>query len=423
MNGCNEYKHVTRRSVLGHGAAAAILASAPAWLPRVAYAQGGPARDILVSIFLRGGADGLTLCAPHGDNDYYRLRPSLAVARPDSSDPNRLRNLDGFFGLPPAMLPLLDAYQDGQLLFVHAAGSTDSTRSHFDAMNFMEAGKPRDAAISTGWLGRHLATSPQMTPNAPLRAMGFATGLPRTLVGGPMSLPIPYPEYVGLDGSWETQNQRQPALRAIYAKFVDPVKTAAANTLRTIDALQAIDFENYIPRGGAVYPEDDFGRSLKATAAMIKSGIGLEAIHIDFGGWDNHDDLGPIQGTMADNMGSFARGLAAFHADIMGDSIPKKVCTFVTTEFGRNVAENGSRGTDHGHGTCLIAMGEGIVGGRVLRNWPGLNEEQLFEGQDLEVTIDWRDVAAEIVQKRLKNNALAAVFPDYAPVIRGVARV
>src|ERR1043165_878094 len=178
-NACAEYNELTRREFLARSTAAAIVASTPAWLPQVAYAQTeDTTRDVIVSIFLRGGADGLSIVPPFGDASYYTLRPTLAIPRPDSTATSKAVDLNGFFGLAPAMAPLLPAYQAGNLLVIHAAGSTDPTRSHFDAQAFMEVGVPGARDIETGWLGRHLASKPPMKPNPALRALAFNYGLP-----------------------------------------------------------------------------------------------------------------------------------------------------------------------------------------------------------------------------------------------------
>src|ERR1700754_4114629 len=198
---CDEYRSLSRREFMSRTTATAIALSVPAWLPRITYAQTAADRDVLVSIFLRGGADGLTLVPPFGEAAYYSLRPTIAIPRPDSGSPTPALSLDGFFGLPSAMAALIPAYQSGQLLVVHATGSTDPSRSHFDAQFFMEVGKPNDKNIVTGWLGRHLATKPPAKADAALRAIGFAFGLPQTLVGGPSTLPIPDPANFGLAGT------------------------------------------------------------------------------------------------------------------------------------------------------------------------------------------------------------------------------
>lgn len=421
-HGCTEYRELSRRRFMAASGAAAFAAyTIPAWMPKVAVAKDyrSSMRDVVVSIYLRGAADGLTMCVPYGDNNYYTARPNIAIARPDSAAPDRATALDDFFGLPPAMLPLLPAYQAGHLLFVHACGSTDPSRSHFDAQRFMEVGKPRDLNLATGWLGRHLASIPPMVPSPSLRAVGIATGLQQTLAGGPQTLPVPNLDTFGLAGSGSTSIARQSALTDMYGQIDDPLRASGLNSINTINLLNEINFSGYVPAGGAVYPTGNFGYALKTTAALIKAQRGVEAIAIDLGGWDTHANQGSVGGTMAGLMDQLARGLAAFHTDMMTGIAPT-FSLVVMSEFGRRLRENGSLGTDHGHGNAMMVMGNCVNGGRVLRNWPGLAQGQLFEGIDLDVTIDYRDILSEIIQSRLGNANLDVIFPSFTPTTRGV---
>lgn len=418
---CDEYRELSRREFVSRTTATAVALSVPAWLPRVTYAQAENLdRDVLVSIFLRGGSDGLTLVPPFGEAAYYSLRPTLAIPRPDSGSPTPAISLDGFFGLPTAMAALVPAYQSGQLLIVHATGSTDPSRSHFDAQFFMEVGKPGDKNIVTGWLGRHLASKPPMRADAALRALGFAFGLPKTLAGAPNTLPIPNPASFGLAGNSATRTQRLAFLGNSYLTERDPLKTAALNTQRTINTLSALNIGAYVPAGGAVYPNNGFGTALRSTAALIRADIGLEAVQIDIGGWDTHSAQGPLTGGMATNMTTLAQSLGAFHADMNASNRMSRLSVVAMSEFGRVARENGSQGTDHGHGNVMFVMGGAVRGGRVLTQWPGLNAGQLYQNQDLQVTIDFRDILAEIVQNRLGNTNLDLVFPTYTPTMRGV---
>ncbi len=420
--GCREYQQLSRRQFLYATGGAAVAASVPAWLPRVTFAQDFCSnRDVIVSIFLRGAADGLTLCVPHGEDRYYAARPTLAIPRPDSGDPNRATDLDGFFGLAPAMTPLLTAYGAGDLLLVHACGSTDSSRSHFDAQRFMEVGKPDDASLFTGWLGRHLASTPPSRPDAILRAVGIGYGLQRTLDSAPLALPIPDLDAFGLTGNAGTAAARRETIAQLYDLVGDPLRAAGATTLQTIDLLNTINFAGYVPEAGAVYPAGSFGTAMRSVAALIKADVGVEAVAIDLGGWDTHNNQGVTgAGAMATLMGQLSGALAAFHLDMFGGNAHKNVTVVCMSEFGRRLDENGSIGTDHGHGNAMLVLGNHIAGGRVLSQWPGLDAGELFEGRDLQVTTDFRDVLAEIVQKRLGNSELGYVFPDYSPTFRGV---
>ena len=411
---CDEYRQLSRREFVSRTTATAVALSVPAWLPRVTYAQTAADRDILVSIFLRGGADGLSLVAPWGETAYYALRPTIAIPA------NGALALDTFFGFPPAMAPLLPAYQSGQLLIVHATGSTDPSRSHFDAQFFMEIGKPGDLNVVTGWLGRHLASRPPMRADAALRGLGFAFGLPQTLVGAPDTLPIPDPANFGLSGNSSSRTQRLAWLGNAYQPEQDPLRTAALNTQRTINALSALNINGYVPAGGAVYPGGSFGAALRSTAALIRADMGVEAVQIDLGGWDTHSAQGPINGGMSVTMGQLAQALAALHADMNAANRMGNLTVVVVSEFGRVAYENNSQGTDHGHGNVMFVMGGAVRGGRVLRNWPGLAAGQLYQNQDLQVTIDYRDILSEVVLRRLGNTNLDLVFPGFTPTLRGV---
>ena len=429
--GCDEYNELSRRQFLTDAAAASGLGmfamAFPSWLPKVVLAESYAAdRDVVISVFLRGGADGLSLCVPFGDANYYTSRPTIAVPRPDSTNTaQRGIALDNFFAFPRAMQGLYPAYQAGQLLVVHATGSVDPSRSHFDAQKFIEVGKPRDPSIVTGWLGRHLASVPPMRTDAPLRALGFASGLQKTLLGGPKTLPISDPPTFGLAGATATRLERMNWLKGEYGPSAEPLKSSALDALNTLELLRLINFTGYAPANGAVYPTTGFGRALRSAAALIKADVGIEAAQIDVGGWDTHAAQDPLNagGIMYNNMQTLSNALGAFHADVIQGTQATNVTVVVISEFGRNVRENSARGTDHGRGNCMFVMGRNIAGGRVFAfNWPGLARENLQDGQDLKVTLDHRDVLAEIVKNRLGNQNLNLVFPDYVPTFRGVTK-
>ena len=429
--GCQEYNELSRRQFIADAAGASGLgmfaAVFPSWLPKVVLAESYVAdRDVIVSIFLRGGADGLSLCVPFGDANYYTGRPTIAIPRPDSTaTATRGIALDNFFALPRAMQALYPSYEAGNLLVVHATGSVDPSRSHFDAQKFMEVGKPRDPGIVTGWLGRHLASVPPMRTDAPLRALGFASGLQKTLVGAPKTLPMSDPTTFGIAGSTVTRTERTNWLKSEFGPAPEPLKSSALDALNTIELLRLINFTGYAPANGAVYPNTAFGRAMRSTAAMVKADIGLEAAQIDVGGWDTHATQDPVNvgGAMYNNMAGLANALGAFHADIIAGTQATNVTVVVISEFGRNVRENSARGTDHGRGNAMFVLGRNIAGGRVYTfNWPGLAMENLQDRQDLKVTLDHRDVLAEIVKNRLGNQNLGLVFPDYVPTFRGVTK-
>jgi uncharacterized protein (DUF1501 family) len=422
--GCSEYNALSRRQFLGGAAMAGATAFFPAWLPKVVLAETyASTRDVIVSVFLRGGADGLSLCVPFGDADYYTGRSTIAIPRPDSAATTRGIALDGFFAFPQAMSPLVPAFTATDLLVVHATGQFNTSRSHFDAQRYMEVGKPADPALVTGWLGRHLASAPPVRTTAPLRALGLSAGLQKTLVGGPRTLPISDPANMTIGGSATTLNDRLAFLRGDYAAAPEPSQAAALDATNTITLLRSLNFTGYAPANGVTYPTSSFGRALRSVAVMIKADIGIEAAQVDIGGWDTHAQQNPTAGSMYNTMRDFSSSLAAFYADVMKGAVGYNVTVVAVSEFGRNARENGSAGTDHGRGTVMFAMGAGIAGGRVLTNgWPGLARENLESSQDLKVTMDYRDILSEIVQNRLGNTNLDYVFPSWVPTMRGATR-
>ena len=426
--GCSEYNSLARREFLFRGAGFGIAALVPSWLPNVVLAQSSSTRDIIVSVFLSGGTDGMSMVVPFADPDYYTGRPTIAIPRPDAAGTGpKATALDNFFGFSPGMAPLLPAYTAGDLLVVHATGSVDPSLSHFDAQRYMEVGKPRDLNLSTGWLGRHLATVSPLRTTAPLRALGLTNGLPTTLVGGPKTLPVPNPANFNLAGTASTAPARTAFLASNYAEATEPVSANALDTTNTIALLRTINFAGYSTQNGAVYPNTGFGNAFKSTAALIKADVGVEAIQIFLGGWDTHAQQGTLPtvdgGGMYNRMLELSSTLAAFYADVIQGTTANGVTVMVISEFGRNARENGDRGTDHGRGNVAYAMGKKIAGGRVLTNgWPGLARENLDAGKDLRVTLDHRDLLAEIVQNRLGNSNLSTIFPDYTPKVWNITK-
>jgi uncharacterized protein (DUF1501 family) len=429
--GCEEYNELTRRQFIAASAGVSAAAMFPAWLPKIVMSKNySSTRDIIVSVFQRGGADGLSIAVPFADPNYYTSRSTIAIPRPDSTSSSRGIALDNFFMFPQAMAGgtlagtggLMPAFQAQDLLIVHATGQLNNSRSHFDAQRYMEVGKPVDPSLVTGWLGRHLLSIPPLVPTAPLRGIGLSSGLQKTLVGGPLTLPIADPSNFSIGGSATTQASRLSVIQGDYVGADDPVGSSALSATNTIGLLKSVNFAGYAPANGAVYPTSSFGRALRSVAVLIKNNVGIEAAAVDVGNWDTHSGQDPIAGSMQKTMLDFSNALGAFYADIIATGLP--VTVVVVSEFGRNVRENGSAGTDHGRGTTMFAMGKGIVGGRVITKgpWPGLAHENLDSGQDLKVTVDYRDILAEIVQNRLGNPNLGFVFPSWNMVPLGVTR-
>ena len=395
----------------------AITQALPTWMPRLAFAPQNfaPRGDALVVVFLRGAADILNMVVPHGEEAYYQLRPSLGIPRPDDSKSKpeeRTVDLDGFFGFHPAMRALIDAWQSQQLAIIHACGGPDESRSHFKAMELMERGVETERGPASGWIGRHLATL-NTGNSSPLRAVGMGTRPQRSLSG---SVPVSALRSIAdfhLGGDQRVLQQMRAALSTVYQEDV-----MGQETLSIMDTLETLDLLTYIPSRNAKYPDSEFGLALKQTAMLIKADVGLEVSAIDVGGWDTQFAQGASTGQMANLMKDLAEGFAAFHAD-MHDYM-SQLTTVTMSEFGRRASENGSLGTDHGHGSMMMVLGGNVDGGKVHGVWPGLGEGQLMGPGDLAVTTDYRDILSEILVKRLSNPAMDEIFPDYQIKLPGV---
>ncbi len=423
--GCQEYNELSRRNfIIGSAGAAVFGTLMPEWLPKVVLAKSAASsRDVIVNIFQRGGADGLSLVAPYTDTNYYAARPTIAIPRPDSSSVNRGTALDNTFQFSKGMLGMLPAYRAGELLVLHGAGLSYSSRSHFDAQHFIEVGIADDLNYSTGWLGRHLATSDAMVGGSKLRGLAIANGLPDTLAGAPSTLPIPDPGNFAIGGSDETGNARTNWLASEYFQGTEPLRSAALDATATFALLRSININGYVPSNGVQYPTGYFGSSLRAAAALIKANIGVEAVQVDIDGWDTHTVEDPLAGQLYTLMREFSDAIGAFWADVLQGNGNYNVTLVAMSEFGRNVKQNGDAGTDHGRGGAMFVMGHKINGGRVLtKDWKPLAIDNLEDGQDVKVTIDHRDVLAEIVRNRLGNNNLGMIFPNYTPATLGVTK-
>ncbi len=405
------------------------------WMPRLAFAPPHQAArgDVLVCVFQRGGMDGLNALVPMGDSDYYRLRPTIAIGAPKAGDDKSAIDLDGFFGLHPALAPLKQIYDAGQLAPIHACGSPDPTHSHFDAMDAMERGTPGAHALGSGWLGRHLATL-NTGNTSPLRAVGMGGMLQGALRGPVSATSLKSIADFHLQGRKKKNNdaeiqRMQQALMALYALPTDnssasllstPLHNAATQVDEVFDLLSKIDVAGYIPANHAQYPDGDFGRGMMQIAQIIKADVGLEVACVDIGGWDTHAGQGGAVGQLAGLLGELGQGLGALWADL-GEQV-KTVTVITMSEFGRRVKENGSGGTDHGHANAMFLMGGGVVGKKVHGDWPGLSTTKLDGPGDLALTTDYRDVLSEVLSKRLGNTVIRDVFPDYTPKMRGVVR-
>lgn len=411
---------LTRRGFLV-GCSGAIAAMAGARLTNVAFSAPDQASasynsEILVSVFLRGGWDALNVVPPLGGAD----RAAYEAARDDlvlpTSGTGALLHLDSQFGLHPAMAPLFSLYQAGHVAVIHAVGLNNDTRSHFDAMQYIELGTPGNKSTNTGWITRHLQSATNLPPTILIPAISTGGSMPTSLLNSTEAVSMNSPSSFDFAGYWRYEYDQRLTLRRLYDGDTWLYR-AGLKTLDTVDIVESANPGTYTPANGAVYPGGSFGDQLKAIAQMIKMNIGLRVATIDLGGWDTHEYQGNASGGyMAGLLGTLAQGLAAFYIDLNGSgcaNYTSRLTTVVMSEFGRRLRENASHGTDHGHGSVMLVMGGAVKGGKVYGQWPGLSNAQLYDGADLAVTTDYRRVLSEILLRRLGNTNLAAVFPGY----------
>jgi uncharacterized protein (DUF1501 family) len=409
--------HCTRRSFVKGGALALVgLGTVPRFLVRTALAQERAGRPkVLIAIFQRGAVDGLSMVVPHGDPDYYGARGSIAIARPARGVADTTVDLDGFFGLHPSLAPLKPRWDDRRLAVVHACGSPDTTRSHFDAQDYMESGTPGVKSTADGWLARGLAAMPAPEPASPFRAVSLGAALPRILRGDVGAVAMSsVADFDVKDGGVAAVAGRPSArqgFESLYEKGVrDLLYGTGRETFEAVKMLKAAAPQRLPPANGAVYPRGRFGDSLRQIAQLIRADVGLEVAFADVGGWDTHAGQGNERGQLAARLREFGEGLTALDRDL--GARMSGVVVLTMSEFGRTVRENGNRGTDHGHATAMLALGGGVKGGRVYGRWPGLRREQLFEGRDLAVTTDFRGLFTEVAVRHLGAPA-GPLFPGF----------
>lgn len=376
-------------------------------------AVSNPGERTLVCVFLRGGADTLNLVVPYGDDDYYRNRPTLAIAHPSKKTADAAVRLDDFYAFHPKMAPLLPVYRAGRLGIVQAVGSDNPTGSHFEAQDQIEHGESYGHSIGGGWLGRHLRT--RLGESAgPLSGVAIGPTLPESLRGASAASAFHSVEEIHLPHSTGAPDSVSRALAAMYRTKVGVLGRQGRQTLDLLQKVESLRGKPYQPEGGAQYPADDFGSGLREIARLIKGEVGLEVACIDLGGWDTHFFQGTTAGLQAGLIDALSHGLAAFDADLQNHR--DHVTTVVMTEFGRRLYENGSAGTDHGRGFALFALGAKINGGKVHGAWPGLKEEPTLPGPGgMEVRIDYRSVLSEILARAMGNTHLDQVFPTFQP--------
>ncbi len=408
-----------RRAFVKSGALALVtMGLSPSFLRRTAFGAQltqAPKGKTLICLFQRGAADALNIVVPHGDKSYYGLRPSIAIPRPAGLSRTVSRDaaidLDGFFGLHPSLAPFKPLYDRGLLAPVHAVGSPSTTRSHFDAQDYMETGTPDIKGTPDGWLNRYLAVQGTCDEChvSPFRAVSLTQQTPRIMEGAS--------EVVAMNSLNEftvrASGSQVERLEALYRTgSADLIHGAGTEMFEAVKMLKAANPQKYAPRNGAEYPRSQFGQRLLQIAQLIKADVGLEIAFADVGGWDTHVNQGAATGQLAARLDDFAQSIAALVTDL-GDRMDD-VLILTMSEFGRMARENGNRGTDHGHAGALFVIGGDVKGGKVHGKWPGLETEQLYEGRDLALTTDFRSVFSEVTARHLGASKLEAIFPGFA---------
>jgi uncharacterized protein (DUF1501 family) len=398
---------ITRRAFLKSGAMAVVgTAAVPSFLTRAAWgALSSTQNKRLVVIFQRGAADGLNIVVPYAEPSYYSMRPSINIPR------SQVIDLDGFFGLHPSLASFKPLWDQGHLAIVHAAGSPDATRSHFDAQDYMESGTPGVKSTTDGWLNRTMQT--EHAPNdSPFRAVALGPSLPRILSGRASAVAVSNVNSFGIAGNNPAAAPLGNTFEAMYAQSVDAVLHGTGNeTFEAVKMLKSTDPQHYTPAPGANYPKGRFGDALKQTAQLIKANLGVQVAFTDIGGWDHHVNEGAVEGQLSNILRDFSQSIAAFWTDL--GPLGEDTVIVSMSEFGRTARENGNRGTDHGHANVMFVLGGPVRGRRVYGRWPGLDPAQLNEGRDLALTTDFRRVVGEAVSHHLGNTQLATVFPGF----------
>src|SRR5258706_5850116 len=402
---------ITRRIFLRNGALAVVGTTAlPSFLTRAALGAADPGNRTkrLVVIFQRGAADGLNIVVPYGEPSYYAMRPTITIPK------NSVLDLDGFFGLHPAMSSLQPIWKQKHLAIVHAAGSPARKRSHFDAQDLMESGTASVKATEDGWLNRTLHELPaDSNPGkSAFRAIALGPSLPRILSGKEPAVAVNNLNDFSVGGKNPNAAPMSNTFEAMYDRSVDTVLHGTGQeTFDAVKTLKAADPAHYTPAANANYPRGRFGDSLKQLAQLIKANLGMQVAFADIGGWDHHVNEGSTQGQIANVLGDFSQSIAAFWTDL-GD-LGEDTVVVTMSEFRRTARENGNRGTDHGHANVMFVLGGPVKGGKVYGRWPGLDQSQLYEGRDLAVTTDFRLVLSEVVSQYLGNKDLKRVFPGF----------
>ncbi|HEU4714394.1 MAG TPA: DUF1501 domain-containing protein [Pyrinomonadaceae bacterium] len=385
--------------------------SAPSFLERVVLgSQTKGRRKTLIAIFQRGAVDGLNMVVPFGESNYYNSRPSISIAKPEASNAESAINLDGFFGLHPSLRSFKPLWDSKRLAIVHAAGSPDNSRSHFDAQDYMESATPGVKSTADGWLNRYLQSKPDPQESS-FRAVSMTRTMPRVLMGRAPAVAMANMSEFAIRAG-RSSGSVQTSFEEIYAqRNKDVITGTGRETFEAVNYLKKVNPSQYQPENGAVYPPGPFGNSLKQIAQLIKANVGLEIAFADMGGWDTHVNQGSGRGQLANLLLQFSSAISALYQDL-GQRMDD-VVILTMSEFGRTVRENGNRGTDHGHANAMFVLGNSVLGGKVYGRWPGLDNAKLNEGRDLALTTDFREVFGEVAQRHLGASDLKSVFPGY----------
>jgi uncharacterized protein (DUF1501 family) len=399
---------MNRRFFLRNGALAVAGTTAiPSFLVRSVLAQTTttPNRRLVI-IFQRGAADGLNIVVPYREKNYYSMRPSIAIPQ------NQVVDLDGFFGLHPSLGSFKPLFDQGHLAVVHAVGSPDMSRSHFDAQDYMESGTPGLKSTQDGWLNRALQAEDARCKctHTPFRAVALGADVPRTLAGTIPAIALSNLNSFNVGGRGPAPTPAANAFEAMYGDSGDRIfHPAGEETFEAVKMLRTANPGQYTPSPGAEYPNSEFGNNMKQIAQLLKANLGVEAAFTDVSGWDTHQNQGSVNGQLSNRLKDFSDSITAFWRDL-GDQAGN-VTVVTMSEFGRTARENGTGGTDHGHANAMFVLGGEVKGGKVYGKWPGLDNDQLNEGRDLALTTDFRDVLGEVVSRTLGASNLEGVFP------------
>ena len=410
----------TRRAFLKAGSIALFgvgLGGSPIFLRRAAAASTQPGlarrRKVLVTVFQRGAMDGLMAVPPFTDPMLPELRPRLAMTAARSAGEGALIDLNGHFGLHPALTPLAPLFREGRLAIVHGVGSPDPTRSHFDAQDYMETGTPGRKGTPSGWLNR--AVGQLGHEGTPWRAVAVTSALPRSLYGDAPALAVANLEEFGVRpaGGKALARVASQSFEDLYQQTsAELLRRTARESFEAVKLLSRPEITRYRPAKGAEYPRTPLGQSLRQIAQLIKADAGLEVAFAESGGWDTHVGQGTTTGSFARQAQDLARAITAFWTDL--ERHQDDVVLLTMTEFGRSVRENGSGGTDHGRASCLFVLGNQLDAGRVHGTVPSLVPDALEDGRDLPVTTDFRGVFSEVAGKHLGIARDEILFPGWA---------